>query len=448
MLKRSRKTSLLVYAGIPGSTSKRTLVASLKVILKEMSRIESIWFDFSPDLYEKISAFAGLPTPQLKSLRSFSISHKRDMPAFPFGFDHPLPFLEHLDLAEYLSPAIQSMLRPTLKRLSLHRPKPPFTPETFLDALKALPLLTDLSLDYIFIQQHHASYSKNVPFHSTLYIPMLQSLEISDWTSACESFLHGISFPPTTTVTRYHFEFTDEQTTISSLRAVKNTLNMRSSSTPPTSFQSLVTQNRDNMVGGSWDIGTWPTVVETPPMYDDFSKYPFNLYHDFHQNESLAMRETMAVHVFDMLSFHDVRVLTISGNYLNTAVWASLVGSMPEVEKIIMQAYSNPKLLTLMPLRSISKATGDTAGDIIVFPKLKALGLYFSRYNDEGEFPPGVVEQLVCDLEWRRAEGLELESLCVQDWIGVNEEIVDRLMAVVHHLKLNRSIFASESVEE
>ena len=435
MLKRSQKSPLIVYAGT-SKRPQRILVPSLKVILKQMSRIESIQFKISPNIYDQISAFADLPMPQLKCLVSSSVSEMEFMPKFPFGFDHPLPLLEHLDLTGYLRTAIQPMWRPTLKRLILSRPRPPFTLEVFVDALKYLPSLTDLSLDRAFMQRHHSTLSKDDPFHSILYIPSLQSLTIQDRTSGSPSasFLNAISFPPTT-ATRYSFEITNERD-VSLLHAVEDKLNLRSSSTP---LQSLVLQYYNVFGGGILGIGALPTIVENPPKYNTLDEYPFSFHlrSDFPRRLAMSMKQVFIVHAFKRFPFHDIRILNISGDDLDTAIWALLVRGMPNVERLFIQEHARPNLLAVMPLGKISEATGDTIGNITAFPKLRTLDIHFYHHIVKWESRPSLIERLVCDLESRRAGGLGLESLRIQNGKGTSEEIVNRLRAVVHHLEWN-----------
>ena len=432
ILKRSQKAPLLVYAGF-GKSSNRTIGASLKAILKEMPRIEGIHFEFSPDLYDKISAFAGLPTPRLRVFISASPFNLEHMPEFPFGFGHALPLLEHLDLSKYPRHAIQSMLRPTLKRLRLYNSEPQLIREDFIDALKALPLLTHLLLHNAIIQDDHSISSNLVPFRSILDIPRLQSLEIVDNRSGSASFLDAISFPPTTT-TRYALKFTDEQATISWLHALRNKLNLRDSSTPAISFQSLTMSHEDSRGCGELYIGAWPTIVETVPMYKYLDKYPFNLGYRCTLDLLSTMKKVFIVQVFKTLGFRDIRNLNISGSDLRTTVWASLVGEMPNVERLFIEGHSKPNLLAVMSLGSRDETTKDIAGVITAFPKLKSLNIQFPSYVSQGESRSDVLERLVRDLELRRAGGLELESLRVQNGKGAKGETVERLRAVVHHL--------------
>ena len=192
--------------------------------------------------------------------------------------------------------------------------------------------------------------------------------------------------------------------------------------------------HEDSRGCGELYIGAWPTIVETVPMYKYLDKYPFNLGYRCTLDQLSTMKKVFIVQVFKTLGFRDIRNLNISGSDLRTTVWASLVGEMPNVERLFIEGHSKPNLLAVMSLGSRDETTKDIAGVITAFPKLKSLNIQFPSYVSQGESRSDVLERLVRDLELRRAGGLELESLRVQNGKGAKGETVERLRAVVHHL--------------
>ena len=138
----------------------------------------------------------------------------------------------------------------------------------------------------------------------------------------------------------------------------------------------------------------------------------------------------LAVEMMESLQLRDVRTFWASDRYLSSADWTSISKIMPNIESLYIAERPDDSFLDIISLNT--RHTDEMASP---FSKLRMLGLWLSRYSDEGEPRSSLLEAVVCALRSRKDQGMELERLVIKDGSGMDTLLAERLREVVKYLE-------------